>query len=111
MNKHPVRITIINDPLNNQDCDASCGTDWSSLQSLELARKQVRERFDGDIRLTYLDITQDTTSEDVKRWMEEINRKHLSVPLLIINGHLRISGNFDIRQMLEAIEVESELGV
>jgi disulfide oxidoreductase YuzD len=111
LSKRPVRIIIINDPLNNQDCDASCGTDWSSLQSLELARKQIRERFEGDIRLTYLDITQDSAGDDVKRWMEEIKKKNLSVPLLIINGHLRISGNFDIRQMMDVIEVESELGV
>jgi hypothetical protein len=30
--------------------------------------------------------------------------------LLVLNGHLRISGNFDIRQMLDVIETELEIG-
>ena len=111
MSKHPLRVVIINDPLKSRDCEASCGTDWSSLQALELARQQIHERFEGDIRVTYLDISRDTTSDDVRKWMEEIKNKNLSVPLLIVNGNLRISGNFDMRQMMDVLEVESELGV
>jgi disulfide oxidoreductase YuzD len=105
-----IQVTILNDPLR-QDCDASCGTDWSSLQALDQARKQINERFDREIQLTYLDLTKDTTSSDVLKWNDEIESKNLSLPLLILNGQLRISGRFDIRQLLDIIEVQIETGV
>jgi len=31
--------------------------------------------------------------------------------MLLINGQVRISGQFDIRQLLDTVEVEKELGV
>jgi disulfide oxidoreductase YuzD len=111
LGNNPVKVTIINDPLRKQDCDASCGTDWSSLQSLDLARKQINERFNGNIQLTYMDMDNETTSDEMKRWISSVKSGNLSVPLLVINGQLRISGSFDIRQMIDAIEVETEMGV
>lgn len=111
MDKNPVKVTIINDPLKKQDCDASCGADWSSLQTLDLARKQVNERFGGNIQLTYMDIAGETAGSEPDKWMVALKEHNLSVPLLVINGQLRISGNFNIRQMMDAIEVEMEMEV
>jgi len=74
LDNNAIRVTILNDPLR-QDCDASCGTNWSSLQALDQARKQINERFDRDIQLTYLDLTRDTTDSDVLKWNEEIKSK------------------------------------
>lgn len=108
MGKSPVRVTIIDDPMK-RDCEASCGTDWSSLHTLEITRKQVRERFNDDIRITYLDLSGDTGDADAPVWQDEIKRKKLRVPLLIVNGRLRISGNFDIRQILDVLEAELEM--
>ena len=33
----------------------------------------------------------------------------LSLPLLLINGELRISGEFDIRMLLDAIDTKMEI--
>ncbi|MBA7696303.1 hypothetical protein ES703_104948 [subsurface metagenome] len=43
-------------------------------------------------------------------WKEVIKNKGLLLPLLLLNGKLRISGQFDIRQLLDTIEVEIEIG-
>jgi len=104
-----VQVTIINDPVR-QDCDVSCGTDWSSGESQELAKKQVRSRFGDGIHLTYYDLTGEDKGDFLIEWREKIENENLSVPLLVLNGHLRITGNFDIRQMLDVIEAELEIG-
>lgn len=111
MAKNPVRVMIINDPLRKQDCEAACGTDWSSLQVLDVARKQITEKYGESIHLTYMDIALDPPGVETDRWIESIKQKKLSVPLLVVNGQVRISGNFDIRQVMDAIEVELEMGV
>jgi disulfide oxidoreductase YuzD len=105
-----IQVTIINDPAR-QDCDASCGIDWSLRESLELAEEQVRNRFGERVCLTYLDLTGKEKVDSLIEWGEKIVSEKLSVPLLILNGRLRITGNFDIRQMLDVIEAELEIGV
>ena len=104
-----IQVTIINDPTR-QDCDISCGTDWSSGKSLELAEEQVRNRFGDSVYLTYLDLAGKGKEDSLFEWRERIMKESLSVPLLVLNGHLRITGNFDIRQMLDVIEAELEVG-
>ncbi len=47
---------------------------------------------------------------DALEWKEIIKNKNLSLPLLLVNGQPRVSGEFDIRQLLDAIEVEIEIG-
>ena len=104
-----IEVVIINGP-DRKDCDASCGTDWSSGESLELAEKQVKNRFGEGVRLKYCDLTGKDKDETLIGWREKIENENLSVPLLVLNGRLRISGNFDIRQMLDVIEAELEIG-
>jgi disulfide oxidoreductase YuzD len=105
-----VQVTIINDPAR-QDCDASCGIDWSLRESMELAEEQVSNRFGKGVHLRYLNLTGKEKIDSLIEWRDKINNENLSMPLLIINGHLRITGNFDIRQMLDVIEAELEIGV
>jgi hypothetical protein len=45
-----------------------------------------------------------------QQWHGEIRSKGLSVPLLLINGRLRVAGQFDIRQIIDAVEAEMEIG-
>ena len=40
---------------------------------------------------------------------QRISDGNLSLPLLLINGEPRISGPFDIRMLLDAIEAEIEM--
>jgi disulfide oxidoreductase YuzD len=108
--KNTIQTTIINDS-RRVECEAECGIDWSSPEALTLATQRINERFGERIKLTYLDLSKAVAGEDTRRWNEAIREKNLPVPLLLVNGQIRISGNFDIRQLLDVIEVETEMGV
>ncbi len=109
MAKHDIKITIVNDS-RRQECGAECGTDWSSPEAMALANQRIKGRFGNGVQLAYLDMSKEVANHDALEWREVIKNKNLLLPLLLLNGQLRISGQFDIRQLLDTIEVEIEMG-
>ena len=107
--RHTIQITIIDDS-RQEKCDASCGADWPSPEIIALANQRIKDRFGDKIQLEYLDLSKATASKDASEWSRTTKDKNLSLPLLLIDGNLRISGQFDIRQLLDAIEAELEIG-
>lgn len=110
MTKAAVDIKIIDD-TSRQDCDAACGTDWSSPEATGLAIQQVRDRFGEETNLEYIDLSRTAADHPIAQWHQAIRERGLSVPLLLINGQLRIAGQFDTRQIIDAVETEIEIGV
>lgn len=110
MSKQTIRVTIIEDS-SREECQAGCGVDWSSPEAIALAGQRIKDRFGDRIQLEYLDLSQAAASQDVSQWNEIIKIKNLSPPLLLINSQPRIAGQFDIRQLLDAIEAEMEIRV
>ena len=106
--KHTIQVTII-DNGKSEKCDVHCGLDWSSVENITLASQRIRERFGDKIQLEYLDLSKPLTNHRISELIHEIENKKPSFPLLIINGETRISGQFDIRLLLDAIEAELEL--
>ena len=104
-----VKINIIED-TSRRYCDINCGTDWSSEEAVILANQQIRGRFGTEVRLEYIDLSRNVPNQQLENWQLAIREKDLSVPLLLINGHLRVAGQFDTRQIINAIETEMELG-
>ena len=109
MAKHDIIITIINDSCQ-QECEAECGIDWSSPEAMTLASQRIKDRFGNGVQLTYFDLSKQVANHDALEWREVIQNKDLLLPLLLINGQLRISGRFDIRQLLDTVAVEIEMG-
>ena len=107
--KHNLQINII-DNSSREKCDADCGVDWSALENIDLVCQQIKDRFAGKIELQYLDLSKAVTDDDTLQWSQTIENKSLALPLLLVNGQIRISGLFDIRQLLDAIEAEIEIG-
>ena len=106
--KHTVQVTIVDDS-KGEKCDAHCGVDWSSVEAITLASQRIKDRFGDKIQLEYLDLSKVTASHEVSKWSQTIKDKNLSLPLLLINDQPRISGQFDLRQLLDAIETELEM--
>ena len=106
--KYPIQITIVDDS-KAEKCDAHCGMDWSSAEVISLATKRIKERFGDRIQLEYLDLNKSMTAQYSLELSQGVSSKTLSLPLLVINGQPRISGQFDIRQLLDAIETEVEI--
>ena len=104
-----IRVSIIDD-TSRRDCDAGCGVDWSSPEVMEIAARQLENRFGPEATLEYRDISQGTSHEDDPRLRQTIRENGLSVPLLLINGHLRVAGQFDTRRVIDAVEADLEIG-
>ncbi len=108
MSKRTIQITIIDDS-HKPECDTACGVDWSSAEAVGMASQQIKERFGERARLRYLDLAKTAANRVTQEWAEMIKDKNLSLPLLLLNGHPRISGEFDIRQLIDAIDAEMEM--
>ena len=100
---------IIVDDSKITVCDAKCGMDWSSAEAITLARQRVKERFGDKVRLEYADLSNPAHAERASEFRQRIRDENLSLPLLLINGKTRVSGQFDIRMLLNTIEAEMEI--
>jgi disulfide oxidoreductase YuzD len=110
LGKDTIQVTIIDNSRQRQEeCEAECGIDWSSPEAVALASQRIKDRFGDEIQLAYIDLSKAVANHDALEWNEVIKNKNLSVPLLLLNGQLRISGRFDIRQLLDTVEVEIEI--
>ena len=106
--KHTIRVIILDDS-QGMKCDALCGVDWSSTEAISLAAERIKEQFGDRVQLEYLDLAKPIAGDHALELSQQVRDKDLSLPLLVIDGQLRISGQFDIRQLVNAIEVEVEI--
>ena len=108
MTKHAIQITIV-DGSSGQKCDVDCGLDWSSAETIALARQRIEERFGDTVQMEYVDMSESTINRYGDEFKVRISEGTLTFPLLLVNGKLRVSGQFDIRMLLDAIEAETEI--
>ena len=106
--RYTTQITIVDDS-KGEKCDAHCGVDWSSAEAISLASQRIKERFGNKVKLDSLELSKPTTNHRTLELSKEIKDKNLPLPLLLINGQPRISGQFDIRLLLDAIDAEMEI--
>lgn len=88
-------------------CEAACGLDWNSAETVRMIKQRTRERFGNSAGLEMLDLS--SADKRVPELVDRIRRYNLSLPLLLVNNEVRISGEFDARQLMDAIEVEQEI--
>ena len=109
MNKPVIHITILDDS-RREGCEAQCGMDWSSAEAVASANQQIEERFGDRVKLEYLDLSQLTADHPASELTGRGESENLPLPQLIIDGALRVAGQFDIRRMIDAVEAEMEIG-
>ena len=101
-----ITVTIVFDSKGIK-CEGSCGLDWTNVEAVTVIQKRINDRFGKSVQLDILDLSSDDKCVPEQR--EHISRNSFSLPLLLVNGEVRISGEFDARQLLDAIEVEQEI--
>ena len=105
-----IQVTIVYDSRRkSEECEAGCGIDWLSAEATALASQRVEERFGSAVELDYLDLSKARTNHRALELKQAVENKNLPLPLLLINGQTRISGQFDIRLLLDAIDAEIEI--
>ena len=107
MIKRDIQIIIIDDS-SGERCEVNCGVDWSSAEVVSLARQRIKDRFGNKVQLEYIDLSNVMNGHRALELSQRI--KDLPLPLLVINGGPRVSGQFDIRMLLDAIDAEMEIG-
>ena len=102
----PVQATIIYNS-KGASCEGRCGIDWTSAEMVGMVKQRIGERFGDTVKLELVDLSSGSRRAiDLKK---RIVNKNVSLPLLLIGNEVRIPGEFDIRQLLDAIEVEQEI--
>ena len=95
-----IQATIVNDS-SSELCEAECGEDWSATETLTLVNRRIKERFGDNAQLEYINLPEATDSQHVLEIKQII--EGLPLPLLLINGHPRVSGQLDIRRLLDIL--------
>lgn len=100
-----LKVTILYGS-KGESCQTECGINWTSEDNLKLAKEQVKERFGDRVKLEYFNLLRPDASDALKKL---VKKENLNLPALLIEGQPRISGEFDFRLMLDAIEAELEI--
>jgi hypothetical protein len=103
-----LRVVIVNHS-GSVYCQAGCGWDWSQPDRLKLAEERLQSRYGAEVQLEYVDLARSGSPplEDCEKGEKE---EEAHFPRLLINGKMKIAGDFDMRMLLDAVEVESEIG-
>jgi len=104
-----IQVTIF-DNSKGEKCEGRCGLGLSLPGEVESITELLNKLYGGRVQLEYLDLAEPSISSLHPEIVERIRAEDLSLPLLLINGKLRISGYFDIRSLQSAIQIEIEIG-
>lgn len=103
-----VQVTVIDD-VGSEKCDGHCGLEFSSPQVVEQVTDLLGKLYGKTVQLEYLDLAEPLTCHLFPEMVERITAEDLPLPLLLINGNLRVSGYFDIHLLQSVIQAELEM--
>lgn len=103
-----IQVTIIDD-ARAEKCEGHCGLDFSSPQAVEELAELLKKLFGETVQFEYFNLAEPLTSCSYSEIVERIKTENLALPLLLINGNLRISGYFDIYLLQNVIQAELEM--
>ncbi len=103
-----IRVTIF-DHSQEAKCEGHCGLDFSSPEAVDSITELLKKLYGEKVQLDYLDLAEPSISNSHPEIVERIKADNLSLPLLLINGKLRISGYFDIHLLQSVIQAEIEM--
>ncbi len=106
--RQDIQVVIVGDG-DLESCGVNCGVDWSSAETIDLANQQIKNKFGNGIQLKYIDRVKSATDDLALELKFGIRNKNMPLPWLIIDGESRISGQFDIRMLIDAIDAEIEI--
>ena len=84
-------------------CAEPCGVDWTDQENQRLARQNLRQFFGDGVELEFYDAGE--APPDIARGLKEGG---LLLPLLVINGKVRLQGFFDFRRLRDMVEAVGE---
>ncbi len=106
--RQPRILVMVVDDATSPKCEARCGLDLSSPETLKSTAGVLRKLFGDRVKLECagLDAIQAGPLAEIG---EKLKSGDLVLPLLLINGKPRISGYFDLHSLQEVIQAEIEM--
>lgn len=102
-----IKATIVYDTQRG-GCEGKCGADWTATAVVSAVKESLTARFGDGVTLQLVDLAAPSQQAMILR--QRVHREGLELPLLLLNEQLRISGEFDARQLMDMVETEGELG-
>ncbi len=110
MVKPTIQVTIVYDSKSKSgECGADCGIDWSSTEATASISQRIKERFGDRVESEYLDLSKPESDRRALELKQTIRNENPLLPLLVIDGQPKISGQFDIHLLLDAVDAEIEI--
>jgi len=103
-----ILVTILDDTKADK-CEAHCGLEFTSPKAIEEVSEILKKQFGDVIQLQYLDLSEPLANRLYPEMVGRVKAEELPLPLLLINGNLRISGYFDIHLLQNVIQAELEM--
>lgn len=102
MPNKPIKIEIVTRG-ELPTCANLCGEDWTRADVQATLCEAIRHRFGENMQIVFTDAS--------KKDAVVLKYKKETFPQLLVDGQLRIAGQFDARQVLQAVETQIELRV
>ncbi len=102
-----IRVTILGDS-SAPPCEGDCAINWLDPEHRALATKELARRFGSDVGVEFVDVSGPPQKAEQRAFILRARREGLTFPALLINGNTRIPGPFDMRMLLDIVEVEVE---
>ncbi|MBI4289545.1 MAG: DUF1462 family protein [Chloroflexi bacterium] len=108
--KRRITVAIYEQKDNAKMCSESCGVNWLTPGPQQEARDRLKQAYGDKVKIDFYDLDIPVNREKYGQWLERVKEEKLLLPLLVINGEVRINGFFDTRMLFDMVEAEGELG-
>jgi hypothetical protein len=106
--RQPSILVTVVDEAASPKCEARCGLDLSSPETLKSTSDVLRKLFGSRVKIKHVSLAA-IEAGPLPGIAERVKSGDLVLPLLLINGKPRISGYFDLHSLQEVIQAEIEM--
>ena len=100
-----IRVTIF-DHTTMEHCSVRCGVELME-DEVGFIAEQLKNRYGEGVEVEYIDLAHSPQHLEMR---ERIRAQNLPLPVVAINGALRLAGSLQYRAIADAIEALLELG-
>jgi disulfide oxidoreductase YuzD len=97
----PIKVTIF-DYRDAEHCSRYCA---AAGDDVAFVTEHLERKYGDTVQVEYIDL-----GEENSEMAKMVRAQNLSLPVVAINGVLRLAGSVEYRAIMEAIEAQIEVG-
>ncbi len=111
MGSAAIHVAIFDQRGEGKVCLEGCGADWCAPEVQQEAVERLRQIHGDQVRFEFFDLADPGGRARNPQVAAQVQSGGLQLPLLMINSEVRITGHFDLRQLVDAVEAQEELDI